>query len=307
MKSFAGAALLVLFCAVAPAQQNPPPGQPAVSELAPQYGQNPLVSEGDRWYLRRQEGRVGLKASAGPINQAIALYDKATADPHYVEARWKLMRALYFKGVYTGLDEEARKAVFEKARRIADDSIVILDSSVEDRGIKGMVEAGPEFLAGNLKQRGDAAPSFYWASTCYGQWALSVGAVESARKGVADKIRDWGATVVAINPEFEEGGGYRILGRLNDQAPWIPFVTGWVSREDAIKYLRLAIGINARNFANRHFLAEALHRGDEKQQAEALELEEGIAADSPSPQRLVEDLTFQEAARQNLAAWKKAS
>ncbi len=250
---------------------------------------------------------MGLKASAGPINQAIALYDKATADPHYVEARWKLMRALYFKGVYTGLEGDARRAVFEKARRIADDAIVILDSSVEDRGIKGMVEAGPEFLAGNLKQRGDAAPTFYWASTCYGQWALSVGAVESARKGVADKIRDWGATVVAINPEFEEGGGYRILGRLNDQAPWVPFITGWVSREDAIKYLRLAMGINARNFANRHFLAETLHRGDEKQQAEAVALEEGIVADSPSPQRLVEDLTFQEEARQNLAAWKKAS
>jgi hypothetical protein len=65
--------------------------------------------------------------------------------------------------------------------------------------------------------------------------------------------------------------------------------------------------INARNFANRHFLAEALHRGDEKQQAEAVTLEESILADPPSPQRLVEDLSFQEMARQNVAAWKKAS
>jgi hypothetical protein len=303
MKPLAAAGLLILLCAAGRAQQNPP----SFTDR-PQFGAtNPLVAEGDSWYLKRQDGRVGLKASAGPINQAIARYDKATADPHYVEARWKLMRALYFKGVYTGLDDDARKAVFEKARRVGDDAIAILNSSLEERGIKGIVEYGPDFLAGNLKNRPDSAPTFYWASTCYGQWALSVGAVESARKGVADKIRDWGATVVGIDPEFEDGGGYRILGRLNDQAPWIPFVTGWVSREDAIKYLRLAMGINARNFANRHFLAETLHRGDEKQQAEAVSLEEGIVADSPSPQRLVEDLTLQESARQNLAAWKKAS
>ncbi len=303
MKALRGAGLLLLLCAAASAQQNPP----SFTDKPQMAATNPLVSEGDSWYLKRQEGRVGLKASPGPINQAIADYDKATADPHFVEARWKLMRALYFKGVYTGLDDDSRKAVFEKARRIADDAITVLDSSVEDRGIKGIVEYGPDFLAGNLKNRTDAAPTFYWASTCYGQWALSVGTIEAARKGVADKIRDWGATVVGIDREFEEGGGYRILGRLNDQAPWIPFVTGWVSRDDAVKYLRLAVSINGKNFANRHFLAEALHRGDEKQQAEAIALEESIVADPPSPQRLVEDLTFQEGARRNLADWKKAS
>ena len=303
MRVACGAGVLFGLCVAAAAQQNPP----SFTDRPQLAAVNPLVAEADKWYLRRQEGRVGLKASAGPINQAIAGYDKATADPHYVEARWKLMRALYFKGVYTGLDDDSRKAVFEKARRIGDDAIAILNSSLEERGIKGLVEYGPDFIAGNLKHRADAAPTFYWAAVCLGQWALSVGKVEAARKGVADKIRDYGATVVGIDPEFEDGGGYRIVGRLNDQAPWIPFVTGWVSREDALKYLRLALQVNGRNFANRHFLAEALYRGDEKQQAEAVALEEGVVADSPSPQRLVEDLTFQEAARQNLAAWKKAS
>ena len=36
-------------------------------------------------------------------------------------------------------------------------------------------------------------------------------------------------------------------------------------------------------------------------------LEEAIAAESPSPQHLVEDLNTQQIARANLAAWKKAS
>ena len=68
-------------------------------------------------YLRRQEGRVGARASTGPINSAIAGYEAAASrDPESVEARWKLMRAFYFKGNFTGLDEESKKAVFEKAQ-----------------------------------------------------------------------------------------------------------------------------------------------------------------------------------------------
>ncbi|HKD18690.1 MAG TPA: hypothetical protein VKG23_12640 [Thermoanaerobaculia bacterium] len=306
MKSVGGAILVAALASVALARQQPQ-SPPAFTDKPQTSAINPIVAEGDKWFLRRQEGRVGLKASVGPINQAIALYDRATADPHFVEARWKLMRALYFKGAYTGLDDESRKAVFEKARKIGDDAIGILESSLEERGIKGLIEFGPEVLAGNLKDRSDAAPTYYWAAATTGQWALSVGALEAARKGAADKIRDCGLTVIGIDPQFEEGGGYRIVGRTHDQAPWIPFVTGWVSHDDAVKYLRLANQVSARNFANRVFLAEALHRGDAKDQAEAVTLLESVVADAPSPQRLVEELTMQETARQNLEAWKKAS
>ena len=305
--SLRAAALLGLWSAAALAQQ--PQNPPAFTDKPQAYGINPLVAEGDKWYLRRQEGRVGAKANPAAINQAISLYDKATADPHFVEARWKLMRALYFKGAYTGLDDDSRKAVFDKARRVGDDALAILRASLEEKGIKGFIEAGPEALATAFRDHTDAnaAPAYYWAAACLGQWALVTGKLEAVRMGVADKIRDYGLTVIGIDSQFEEGGGYRIVGRLNDQAPWIPFVTGWVSREDALKYLRLALAVNGRNFANRHFLAEALHGGDAKEKAEAVTLEEGVVADAPSPQRLIEEITMQELARQNLAAWKKAS
>jgi tetratricopeptide (TPR) repeat protein len=272
-----------------------------------QLATNPLVVQADRLYLRRQDGRVGARASAGPINQAIALYEKATQAPDFVEARWKLVRALYFKGAYTGLDADSRKAVFVKARRVAEDAIGILNRSLEQKGIKGLIDLGPEALAGKLKDRSDAAPTYFWAAVAWGQWALSMGKVEAAKTGAADKIRDYALTVVGIDPQFEEGGGFRVLGRLNDEAPWIPFITGWVSREEALKALRLAMEVDPRNFLNRHFLAEALYRGEANERAEAVALEESILADSPSPQHLVEDLKTQEDARSNLEAWKKAS
>src|SRR5262245_8865487 len=276
------------------------------SYLPQTYSTNPLVKEGDQWYSRRQEGRMGPKANPGAINQAIAAYEKAAQDPGFVEARWKLVRALYFKGAYTGLDEDSRKAVFTKARRVAEDSIAIMNRTLEEKGVKGLLDLTPELLAGRLKDRTDAAPVYFWASVAWGEWALATGKFEAARTGAAEKIRDYALTVVGVDPEFEEGGGYRIVGRLNDQAPWIPFVTGWVSRDDALKYLRLAVAVDNRNFINRHFLAEALHHGgDAKDVAEAIALEEGILKDAPSPQHLVEELKIQEEARNNVAAWKK--
>lgn len=302
-----GAVLLASFAA---AQQPPvpqPPGPADRPAFAKSQGQNPLVTEADQLYARRQDGRVGSRASTSPISQAIALYERASEDPDFVEPRWKLTRALYFKGVYTGQDEDSRKAIFEKARRVSEGAIHILGTALEKRGLKGWVEAGPQALAGNLKDRSDAAPTYFWAAVAWGEWALARGKLEAAKMGAAEKIRDDSLTVIGIDPEFEEGGGYRVLGRLNDQAPWIPFVTGWVSHADAIKYLRLAMQVNAHNFVNRHFLAEALHRGDTKEQAEAVALEEGLVADAPSPQHLVEELKIQEEAQKNLSAWKKPS
>jgi len=302
--------LLAALIAASPcsAQQGVSSMPDRTSYLPQSYSTNPLVAEGDKWYGRRQEGRMGAKANPSAINQAIAAYDKAAQDPGFVEARWKLVRALYFKGAYTGLDEDSRKAVFAKARLVAEDSIAILNRTLEDKGIKGLLDLTPELLAGKIKDRTDAAPVYFWASVAWGEWALSTGKFEAARTGAAEKIRDYALTVIGVDPEFEEGGGYRIVGRLNDQAPWIPFVTGWVSRDDALKYLRLALAVDNHNFVNRHFLAEALHHGgDDKEVAEAIALEEGILKDAPSPLHLVEELKIQEDARNNVAAWKKAA
>ena len=299
-------ALLLLSLASGAAAQH----VPSISDrsLGPQkFAANPLVAEGDRMYSRRQEGRVGSKASPGPINQAILAYEEAARDPDFVEARWKLVRALYFKGAYTGLDHDSRRAVFQKAKRVAEESIGILQKSLEKRGIKGFLEFGPNVLAGHFQDRSDAAPTFFWAAVAWGEWSLAEGKLDAARAGAAETIRDYALTVIGIDPLFEEGGGYRVLGRLHDQAPSIPSVTDWVSRDEAVKALRLAMQQHERNFANRHFLAEALYRGNAGEKTEAIALEEALVADAPSPQHLIEEVKTQDDARRNLAAWKKVA
>ena len=201
-------ALLAATCgaAVARAQSTTGPTVSDRSQAPGRLSSNPLIGEADRMYLRRQEGRVGARASTGPINSAIAGYEAAASrDPDSVEARWKLMRAFYFKGNFTGLDDESKKAVFEKAKRVGDEAVAILEKSLEDKGIKGIIEFGPEALAGNLKDRSDAAPAYFWAAACWGQWAITQGKLEAVRMGAADKIRSYGLTVIGIDPDFEDG------------------------------------------------------------------------------------------------------
>jgi hypothetical protein len=139
----------------------------------------------------------------------------------------------------------------------------------------------------------------------WGKWALVFGKTAAARQGAAAKIRDYATAVVRLDPAFEEGGGYRVLGRLHHQTPSIPFITGWASRTEALRNLRAAVEVAPRNFVNRLYLAEALHDYEKEKRAEARRMLEALVADTPSTALAVEDARAQEDARALLAAWAK--
>ncbi|MGH9368209.1 MAG: hypothetical protein ACRD3M_11105 [Thermoanaerobaculia bacterium] len=296
--------LLLLWAAPLSAQEEVQP-DPHQFPRDAYVGRNPYVAAADAAYGRRQEGRVGGVASGRLISEAIASYQTAAQAPDNLEARWKLLRAFYFKGAYTGLDADSRRAVFSTARRVSDDAIAILARRAGPRDGTDLVKLAPAARAEALAKQRDAAPSFFWSAACWGQWALAVGKVEAARVGAAERIRDDAATVIAIDPKFEDGGGYRVLGRLHDQAPEIALLAGWVSRQEALRNLRLAVSVETRSFANRHYLAEALARGSAEERAEAVRIEEAVLSGAPSPQHLVEDLAIQEQARRNLEQWRR--
>lgn len=273
---------------------------------APSAPGNPVLAEADAHYGRRAEGRIGARASPREIAEAIADYERAAEDPTSAEARWKLARALYFQGSYTGRDAEGQRAAFEEARRVSEEAVAILarrSGETQKHFLSLSIPARVRLLSRDR----DAVPASFWAAVAWGQWALAAGKGEAARTRAATQIRYYARLVVALDPQFEEGGGYRILGRLHDRAPWIPFLTDWVSRREALHNLRLAVQVDARNFVNRHFLAEALASGGTAERSEAITIEEGLVADVPSPGHLVEEFAIQEEARRNLAAWRKTS
>ncbi|HEY6049636.1 MAG TPA: hypothetical protein VIZ58_00195 [Thermoanaerobaculia bacterium] len=291
--ALAAAALMGLVVAAKIASGRTPPEDPASAERS--------IAEADAHYALRAEGHVGARAASLEISEAIAGYERAAVDPRNAEARWKLARALYFLGTYTSLSDAERTAAFARARRFGEDAIGIVGRRKGNARIRSV---SPDAAAGIAAGDPDAAASYFWTAVAWGQWALASGRFEAARQGAADRIRDDCATLIRLDPKFEEGGGYRILGRLHDQAPRIPLLTGWVSRSEALRNLRLSVELAPANFVNRHFLAEALHKGDRAQKEEAIRLEEQVAGDTPSEARLVEELALQDQARANLASWK---
>ncbi|MDQ5858499.1 MAG: hypothetical protein M3542_09535 [Acidobacteriota bacterium] len=263
---------------------------------------DPVIATADRAWFGRDEGRVGARASSRRISEAISGYEKAAESPTNVEAWWKLARALFFRAKYTGLAPDSQRAAFVKARDAGEEAIALLRAP-GTRGSTPAVDAPPARVAAALAGERDAAPTYFWTAVAWGEWGLLSGRYQAAKAGAAKKVRDYAATVIALDPSFEEGGGYRILGRLHHRAPRIPYVTGWVSRGEAIRNLRLAVKVAPENFVNRHFLAEALADQGAAGKAEAIRIEKEILADAPSPGHLVEGLSIQAEARKNLRAW----
>ena len=223
--------------------------------------------------------------------------------PRSLAARWRLMRALYFKGEHatTGQRGEAGGLRRGEAARRGD-----ARADPEEAGAsagKDLSKATPVELVPYVKGRTDVAACFLWASVSWGKWALVFGKTAAARQGAAAKIRDYATAVVRLDPTLEEGGGYRVLGRLHHQTPAIPFITGWASRTEALRNLRLAVETAPRNFINRLYLAEAIWDYEKEKRPEARRMLEGIVADRPSAAFAVEDARAQEDARALLAAW----
>jgi tetratricopeptide (TPR) repeat protein len=254
-----------------------------------------LLGEGDAHYARRAEGALGAVARPAEIERALGAYRLALArDPQSLAARVRMLRALFFRGTFCDAPRSDQREMFDEARRIGEDGVAALETHVA--GASGAARVR------KLKTDPDAAAIYFWTGVSWGQWSLARGKLAAAKQGAAGKIRDYASTVIALDPELEQGGGYFLLGRLHDQAPWIPLLTSWVSHRDSIKYLRQALAIGPRNTVTLYFLAEAILHHDSSARPEARRLLALCAASAPRPEYLVEDAHYAEMARQRLQA-----
>lgn len=270
---------------------------------APQEG--PIAAFDAAW-ARRAEGARGGTAREAAVAPALAAIRAAVAaDPDSLAARWRLMRALYFLGEHATEGDSAKREVFDEGRKLGDATLDLIRRKAGAATGRDLSKASPVELVPHARALPDATPCFLWASVNWGKWALVFGKTAAARQGAAAKIRDYAAAVVRLDPAFDEGGGYRVLGRLHHQTPAIPFVTGWASRTEALKNLRLAVETAPKNFVNRLYLADAMYQYEKDRRAEAVRMLEALVAEAPSASLPVEDARAQEDARVLLAAWAK--
>ncbi|KMY68287.1 hypothetical protein AAU61_00845 [Desulfocarbo indianensis] len=215
-----------------------------------------LVQEADLLFAQR-----GDLAKA---NQAADLYEKAlAADPKNEEAAWKAARVIYWIGRNTEGDE-AKVLVFERGIADAQKAIAI----------------NPDSLGGH-----------YWLGVSYGLYGSAKGVTKSL--SLINPIKEEMAKVIAIDPKYDEGGPYRVLGRLYFK---VPGIFGG-SNSEAIKNLEQAIAYGPARWLNHLYLAEVYL--DEGENDKAKELLQKIIQ-GPAPQGLEPDYAMWTAEAQEL-------
>lgn len=251
------------------------------------------LAQADGEYARRADGAAGSRAKPARIDAAIEAYRRALAmDAESAEARFKLQRALFFRASFCAAEPRERLLILEQARALGDDAIDRIEKRI------GASQRGPRTLA--LRRIPGAAPLYFWSAVSWGEWALARGKLAAARAGAGGRIRELAQTVVDVDPELEQGGGHRILGRLHDQSPRLPFLTGWVSRRQALSHLRAALAIGPRNSVNQLFLAEAILNHEPASREEARRLLSLCAGSPARDEYRVEDAHYAELSRQRL-------
>jgi tetratricopeptide (TPR) repeat protein len=263
------------------------------------------VKSGDEHWDRRAEGHAGSRAAAGPIDAAIAAYRAAVdGQPSDLEARWKLLRALRFKGAYVAADQAAKRAIFEEAKSSGEEGIELVERLLRARGIASPARASESDVtkvAGTIRGAGEL---YYWNAVSVGEWAQVFGRMAAVRQGAAGTIRRQATIALEIDPAMEGGGPGRLLGRLHNQTPRVPLLTGWASDREAVKFLREALRLSPGDKVTMVFLAEAMVAADRRSRPDAVRLLQRVLETPDHPDFSVEHAAAQADARQLLAAWR---
>jgi len=257
------------------------------------------VAEGDRHYAARAEGASGARAKAEPIDAAIAAYQRAiAATPNDVEAHWKLLRAYRYKGAYVAATAEQKKQIYGLAKNAGEKALAVVNARLGTNA-----KSSEKAVAEAARKVPGAGEVFLWDAVNWGEWALAYGKMAAARQGAADRIKR-GATIAhLVDPRMEMGSPSRVLGRLHDQTPRIPFVTGWASSKEAVRFLNESLKIDPENKLTLVFLAEATVANDSSKKPQAVQMLRTAVSAPLHPDFRVEDAAAVEDAKATLKKW----
>lgn len=262
--------------------------------------------EGDQHWAARAEGSQNGHAKADQINAAIAAYQKAVAaNPNDLDAQWKLLRAYRFKGAYVSTSNDEKREVYAQAKKAGESALAAVDRQLTAKGLKSVSKATEKDVADVARNIPGAAETYLWDAINWGEWALAYGKMAAAREGAADRIRREATIANLIDPKLEGASPSRVLGRLHDQTPRIPFITGWASSKEAVKFLNDSLRIDPTNKITVVFLAEAMvnNNGDTKPQA--VQMLKDAVAKPVDPNFVVEQTAALNDARNLLKKWGK--
>jgi tetratricopeptide (TPR) repeat protein len=260
------------------------------------------VADGDRHYANRAEGAGGAHAKATQIDAAIAAYQKAiAANSNDLDAHGKLLRAYRFKGAYASTSSDQKKQIYGTAKAAGEQALAAVGRALTAKGVKP--DAPEKTIAAAARSINGAAEVYLWDAVNWGEWALAYGKLAAARQGAADRIRRDATIAHLINPKLEGGAPSRVLGRLHDQTPRIPFITGWASGKEALRFLEESRKHDPANKLTAVFLAEAMVSNDSASKQKAAQILRSAISSPVDPAYAVEDAAAIVDAKALLKTW----
>ena len=262
------------------------------------------IAEGDQHWAARAEGHQSGHAKPAQVDAAIAAYQKAVAqNSNDLEARWKLLRSLRFKGAYVATSADEKKKIYSSAKKAGEETLAIIGRQLSAKGVRSLTKAAEKEVAGAAKSIPGADEVFLWDAINWGEWALAYGKMAAAREGAADRIRREATIAMLIDPKLDGGAPSRVLGRLHDQTPRIPFITGWASNREAQRFLNESMKIDPTNKITRVFLAEAMVSGNSDTKPQAIQMLKELLTTPNDPNYEVEQSAAVDDARALLKKW----
>jgi len=234
------------------------------------------LEKGITLYNQRLEGSVKSSAKPEPITNAISHFQYALKNSATeTDAELYLLKSYYFRGKYVHENKEKQKADFSEGKNL-----------------------GERYI----KKYPDSAPFRYWYLVNLGSWSEVYGIITAARKGVADLMKEHSEIIISLDPEYENGGGYFMLGAVHFKSPYIPFFLSWPDNSDAIKYLTKALNIGEATSNQKVYLAQALYKDGQKNRA--IDILKEVANMQPSTEETVRDWEQIELAEQLLSEYR---
>ena len=212
------------------------------------------LESGIRYYNLRHQGCIEDKADPEPITKAVSYFEKAYGNQtDKDEASLYLLKSYYFKAKFTENDKRRKKDLLKKGKELGQKLVADYPQSVEYR---------------------------YWYLVNLGSWAEVYGILAAAREGVADQMRSHSKKIIELDPEYENGAGYFMLGAVHYKSPYIPFLLSWPNNSDAIKWLDMSYNTGDAKLAQGVYLSQALYKDGKRN--EAIRLLDKVIQATPS-------------------------
>lgn len=228
------------------------------------------------------ERAPGGEVDGAAVDEAVGAWEAAlAADPADLALRWRLLEALTFRGDHEA--EGPRRADWDRVFELAGEGLAQVERAA---GVPP--DAPMEERIASVRGKPEAAAAHFWMAAAWGLWGTAHGNLASAGRDVAGHMRDHAVAAIALDESYADAGGLRLLGRLETVAPRVPFVSGWIDREDGIERLERACALSTDDPRNPLFLAEALLEWAPKRRCEAVSLLEDLVVREPATDRAVE-------------------